>query len=102
MRRVGLAALLMVWASLTAARVEDWQSDRALWTAAIRVTPQQPSPWVMLGIAEMQRECAVSAAHDLTHAQELLERRPAKARDFIRTLVYFWADRAAGFSAQVC
>lgn len=45
------ALILLVCAWRTQDRLEDWRSDRALFTAAVAVTPDWPRPHLNLGYA---------------------------------------------------
>ena len=54
MRKVGrgcVIAWLALLAGLTHQRAAVWQSDRTLWTDAVRMRPLKPRPWINLGQA---------------------------------------------------
>jgi len=45
----------LLWGLTTAARVQVWGDEGAIWAEATRVSPQKPRGWVNLGIARHQR-----------------------------------------------
>ena len=81
--RIGLLVLCFV---LSAARIPDWQSDLALWSAAATVTPLRPRPALSVATARLRagdtagvgfwvlRGLALAEAPERAHERDVVKR----------------------------
>lgn len=64
----------------TAARVQDWTSERRLWTSAVAVSPLKPRPWINLGNAYSRLGSDGLAAYAYRTARDLARARTGSER----------------------
>jgi len=78
--------VLIALASLTHLRAWEWQSNRTIWSAAIRTAPQKPRPWFNLAADRAERGDFEGARMAYRHVLTLaaFPERPAYTRAMSR------------------
>lgn len=80
MRRVLIGLLVLgLCAWRTHERAQDWRSDQALWSAAVRTAPTLPRPRANLGAALLRTGRFAEASEAVRQAARLAD-QPAHAR----------------------
>ncbi|MCB1101169.1 MAG: tetratricopeptide repeat protein [Kiritimatiellae bacterium] len=74
-----LAGLGLWWVSLTVTRLDDWKSDRAIWSAALEVNPRSDRAHTWLGLLAAQSGDADSAREHYLAARSLNPRETSAA-----------------------
>lgn len=99
MRRwVGIVGLGL--AILTHQRVTVWRSSLALWTAADRVTPDQPSSRLFLAVAQWDAGCLLTAQATIQRAHQAFQQRRVRPGDQRVTLLWHWTVVFDGFHSS--